>query len=245
MTTPPDSNGKDLPVTAAIDVVRVLGGPTALRTLFANATGHYQCQVCRQPGHAHATAPATVMVVVFDHGTGRRMACLVHPDCAESSVVIVDGPVTVGTTFQTMPAWLWSRPPGCDPPVAVAFTPTCRVVHVMPTGDTVDRLTTALLNWGFTRITQPRAALPRLVGPTVRRHESALAVHDPSGRLLFQTPLDANSTWAHTATTDSHLGVVLATGPKADDPNRGHQVDPAAAIASGAAVGAAVPLTHP
>ena len=231
----------DVAVIVSTDVARVLGGLRVVNSMFAGACGPYSCPVCRLTGRLGPASPASVFVLVYDGGAGRRVACLAHPGCSGSAVVVVDDQPPASAP-RALPTVTWLRPPGASPNVVIACTPTTRTLRVTATGETVDQLTTGLLGVGFILVTCPTAHLPRVEGVTARPAGALLGVHGPDGAPLFRIVVDFSQPWWHTAAATGRVGLVVATGPRADDPGREHRADLVAAITAGTVVGATVAL---
>ena len=228
-------------VIVSEEAIRALGGRLAAQSVFADVSGPYTCPICGQPGRADADTPAAVMVLVYGGGDGRRVACLAHPTCGSSCVVVIaDQPAHAGAP--TLPAMTWLRAANAAPNVVVACIPHTRIMRVTPTG-AVDRLTTNLLERGFIHMTHPTVALPHVEGMAARRDGALLGIHGPDQQIMFRVAVDFNQPWWSTAAAAGRVGLVVSTGPRVNDTDADRQTDLIAAICSGAVVGATVPLT--
>ncbi len=229
-------------LTVAPEVVDLFGGPDATRTLLAEMFGGYRCTVCGNPGTLDTDAPAAVVVVIHDGGTGPLAVRLAHPGCSDSGIVTVTEPPTPNGSF-TIPAMAWLRPGYADPPAVVVVGPRVTARHVTAGGDMVDRLLSSLLAEGFTLLTDPLTPLAELPGGPLRVEYGPgqqIKVTDGHGGYLYDGQLPVPDGWAETIQTTGRLGVVVASGLDLFDPARDHLADLFTAIYEGMAVGAAV-----
>lgn len=228
----------------APEVVDLFGGDSPTRTLLAELYGTYTCAVCGHHGRLDTDTPATVVVTIYDSGTGPMVVRLAHPACSKSGVVLVlHAPAPTGT--MSVPAMAWMRIG--DPPSVVVIAPRVHAARIVGTAaadaDLLDVLLSGLLRSGFRLLTAPDTPLPALPGRLHVELTSGqrIRIADQAGNTLYEGTLPVPDGWAELVQVTGLIGVVVVRGLDLHDPDRDHLADLYAAIRTGAAVGAAVP----
>jgi hypothetical protein len=223
----------------APEVVDLFGGEGATRSLLAEKYGQYTCAVCGQSGQLDTDTPATVVVTIYDQGTGPLVVRLTHPGCSASGVVIVLA-ASASTGQLTLPALPWLR--DGDPPSVVVIAPRVSAKRIAGEGDLTDVILSGLLAAGFTLLTEPDTTLGELPGRVhvTFTNGQRITVTTAEGTTLYDGALPVPDGWAELVQYSGLLGVVVVSDLDLQDPDRDHLTDLHAAIARGAAVGIAV-----
>jgi hypothetical protein len=223
----------------APEIVDLFGGEGATRSLLAEQFSTYQCVVCGKPGQLDTDHPASVVVTLYDKGTGPLGVRLAHAGCSTSGVVIVlHTPKTTG--HMTVPAVAWLREG--TPASVVVIAPRVRAKRVVGAGDLLDVFLSGLLASGFRLLRAPDTPLPVLpgrlsvsFGPGQR-----IRVIDEAGNMFYDGTLPVPDGWAELVQVTGLIGLVVVAGIDLGDHDRDHLADLFAAIRDGGAVGAAI-----
>ncbi len=223
----------------APEIVDLFGGEGATRSLLAEQFSTYQCVVCGKPGQLDTDHPASVVVTLYDSGTGPLGVRLAHSGCSASGVVIVlHAPKTTG--YMTVPAVAWLREG--TPASVVVIAPRVRAKRVVGAGDLLDVFLSGLLASGFRLLQAPDTPLPLLpgqlhvtLGPGQR-----IRVTDNAGNAYYDGTLPVPDGWAELVQVTGLIGLVVVAGIDLGDTNRDHLADLFGAIRDGAAAGAAI-----
>jgi hypothetical protein len=226
----------------APEVAELLGSEDAILKVFDTAASGYTCTECRRPGQLTTTATASVVAYLPHSGTGNLVVRLAHARCAESTVHITDIPegADPGAIW---PAKAWLRPEPDDPRAVVFIGPRLLAMRVSDGGETIDRLLSELLAYGFGLLTDPDAAMPDLEGLTVTLGPGGrVAVFDKADSPLWDGSLDLPPGWTEAAAASGRVGVVVASGLNLRDDTRDHLGEMFTAIGDGRAVAATAEL---
>jgi hypothetical protein len=232
----------------APEIVELFGGEGATRTLLAEQFSTYACVVCGRPGQLDTDHPASVVVTIYDAGTGPLGVRLAHPGCSPSGVVIVlHAPKPTG--HLTVPAVAWLREEG-TPASVVVIAPRVRARRVVGGGDLLDVLLSGLLASGFRLLRAPDTPLPVLPGQlsVTFGPGQRIRVIDNAGNVFYDGTLPVPDGWAELVGVTGLIGLVVVAGIDLADNDRDHLADLFAAIRDGSAVGAAIavdPDRHP
>jgi hypothetical protein len=230
----------------APEIVDLFGGEGATETALAEQFTTYDCVVCDRQLQVDTSHPATVVLVIYDAGTGPLGLRLAHPTCSQSQVMIVLGGPT-GTGRMILPAMAWRRDAG-DPGSVVVIAPRTitRTIDRRSGagGDLLDLLVAALLACGFQVLTAPDMPLPVVTGRLFVRFPPGqrIRITDAAGNTFYDGPLPAPEAFAELAQVTGLIGLVVAAGIDLNDHTRDHVADLHTAIRNGNAVGAAVEL---
>lgn len=227
-------------ITAAPEVVELLGGPTAARALLADVQGPYRCVICGAETPFTTARPAAVVVIAYDDGDGPSVIGFAHPDCAVSGIYPV--PHQAWPDGAGASAKQCLRLPGTDPQAVVILDMHPQRREVTPTGDTIDRTASDLLTTGFVLVTHPDQPLPAVPGLTATINRDRLAITDSTGESLFDGTLDLVPECISLVHATCRLGVIVAAGLRLDQPDHDHETDLVTAILNGRAVGATATL---
>jgi hypothetical protein len=229
----------------APEIVDLFGGEGATETALAEQFTTYDCMVCDRQLQVDTSHPATVVVVIYDAGTGPLGLQLAHPTCSPSQVMIVLGGPT-GTGRMILPAMAWRCDAG-DPGSVVVIAPRT-IAHTIDRrsgagGDLLDLLVAALLACGFQVLTAPDMPLPVVTGRLFVQFPPGqrIRVTDAAGNTFYDGPLPVPEAFAELAQVTGLIGLVVVAGINLDH-TRDHVADLHTAIRNGNAVGAAVEI---